>query len=49
MSLSEKYVQNNFRNEFPDHENMGIDTLFELVGAIVCVLCHIACLILKSQ
>ena len=44
-----KYDLNNFRNEFLDRENVGIDTLFELVGTIGCVLCHNACLILKSQ
>ena len=44
-----EYDQNNFRNEFPDYENIGVDTLFELVGAIVCVLCHNACQILKSE
>ena len=43
------YVQNNFINEFPDYENIDIDTLFELVGAIVCVLCHIDCQLLKSE
>ena len=38
-----------FINEFLDHENTSIDTLFELIGAIVSVLCHYTCKILKSE
>ena len=36
-----KFDQNNFRYEFPDHENIGIDTLNKLVGAIVSILWQI--------
>ena len=34
-----QYDQNNYRNAFLDHENIGIDTLTNLVWVIVCVLC----------
>ena len=35
--------------EFHDQENIGIDILFEHVGAIVCILCQYASEILKSE
>ena len=35
MEFGRRYDQINFRNEFPDHENIGIDTLIEFVCAIV--------------
>ena len=47
--FDEKYYQNKFRNEFPDHKNISLDTLIELVGAIVQVLHHFASEILKSE
>ena len=39
MEFGRRYDQRNFRNEFPDHENLGIGTLIEFVCAIVSVLC----------
>ena len=39
MEFGRRYDQSKFRNEFPDHENIGIGTLIKLVLAIVCVLC----------
>ena len=44
-----KYYHKIFRNEFSCHENVGIDTLNELVGAIVWILCRFACKIVKSE
>ena len=49
MSFGKTYDQNDSRNKFPDHENIGIDTLFELVGTIFCVLFHNSYQILKSE
>ena len=39
MEFGRRYDQRNFRNEFPDHENLGKGTLIEFVCAIVSVLC----------
>ena len=47
--FDEKYHQNKLRNEFPGHKNISLDTLIELVGAKVQVLCHFAREILKSE
>ena len=44
-----KYDQNIFRNELPDHENIGLDTSIEFLGARGCVLCHYACEIMESE
>ena len=35
--------------EFPEHKNISLDSLIELVGAKVQVLCHFAREILKSE
>ena len=37
--LGWKFDQNNFRYEFPDLENVGVDTLTKPLGIILCVLC----------
>ena len=38
-----KFDQKNFINEFPDLENMGIDPSFNLVHALVLILCLFLC------
>ena len=47
--FGEKYYQNKIINEFPGHKNISLDTLIELVGAKVQVVCHFAREILKSE
>ena len=43
------FNQNIFRNEFPDHENIGIGTSIEFLGAIAGISCHNACEIITSE
>ena len=47
--FDEKYYQNKLKNEFLDHKNISLDSLIELIGAIVQVLCHFACEVMISE